>query len=127
MRSVHHYTRALLALGLLGVVVAGQSSAALNCATQQCVEVATNNGQVGNNAWTPGMKSYLAYSTTYADTGYGQDSKGGTAGAKVMGFYRPVTSFTPDCTGITPVSGTATAYGSGTQNRTFTSKCEASK
>jgi len=123
----------LLAFGLIVVVTVEANSGTPNCKTQQCVQVGDNNGTEGDNCWiTEKVKeNYVgrAYSTTYAAKGYGQDSKGGTPGTDVDGYYRKISSGARDCElqDVYPSSGTAVTYQPGTTNDTYKTKCAASE
>ncbi len=117
----------LLALGLAVVAAQGPVSGApnKNCETQQCVQLATNNGQKGNNVWIYGSIAN-AYSVSFARVGYGQDSIGGTPATEVMGFYRSASAWTADCPDLLPVTGQGSAYNSGTTNTDFMTVCQKS-
>jgi hypothetical protein len=120
---------ATLALVLVGLCFSDQSLAQLNCATQQCVQVRFfNNGQNRNKyCWIDDTGTVLAYSTTFAVTGYGQDSKGGTPKTQVSGWTIVVNNATHDCdTTPKPLSGTVNAYGSTVANTDFLTVCPGS-
>jgi len=100
-----------------------------NCKTQQCVQVADTPDSLGRNTtcWIT-VDGALSYSTTYAITGYGQDSLGGTAMTNVMGFVRGVSTFkaAPCLADILPATGTVTGFGTGKNAQSFNTICSGS-
>lgn len=114
-----------LALILAVATFASRAPAALNCNTQQCVEigfVADANG-VNTKCTYSGTFNY-AYSAVFASIRYGQDSKGGAAGTPVAGNYRRCNA-TNDCAAqmVTPSSGVVTMITGTPSNLMFNTKC----
>lgn len=111
-------------------------TAQLNCTTAQCVEIPFNNvGTVANPkngnclmSWItrPGFTGYISYAysaSVVITTGYGQNSKGGSAQGGATGFYIAC-SGSADCgNNVTPVSGSASNWDTKAINSNWKSQC----
>ncbi len=99
-------------------------TAALNCTSQQCIQVQYKVGTNGYNmyCWTTSSNSQ-AYSTTYADWGYGQNALPGTPGTPINGWDVGVTAHGDCPVLVLPESGTVDKVNTKPINLPFNTEC----